>query len=49
MKNKRTATSAVYKPLRPGTKDYQKNNQTDNKKNNRNIDMSMGLGGGRLD
>jgi hypothetical protein len=47
MKNKHTATStATYKPMIPGTNDYQKNNyyiQTDNKKNNRNTDMSMGL------
>ncbi len=47
LKNKRTASSTAYKPLKPGTKDYQKSNydnQTDNKENNRNTDMSMGLG-----
>ena len=47
MKNKRTTSSTTtYKPMKPGTNDYQKNNydtQTDNKKNNRNIDMSMGF------
>ncbi len=46
-RNKRTAPSATYKPIKPVTKDYQKNNydnQTDNKDNNRNIDMSIGLG-----
>lgn len=48
MKNKHTAasTTATYKPMIPGTNDYQKNNyyiQTDNKKNIRNTDMSMGL------
>ena len=34
LKNKRTASSTAYKPLKPGTKDYQKSNydnQTDNK------------------
>jgi hypothetical protein len=47
MKNKRTASSAAYKRIKRATKDYQKSNydnQTDNKDNNRNIDMSMGLG-----
>ena len=47
MKNKRIASSsAAYKPIKPASNNYQKNNydtQTDNKKNNRNIDMSMGL------
>jgi hypothetical protein len=46
LKNKRTASSTAYKPLKPGTKDYQKSNydnQTDNKENDRNTDMSMGL------
>ena len=46
MKNKRIASSAAYKPIKPASNDYQKNNydtQTDNKENNRNIDMSMGL------
>ena len=47
MKNKRIASSsAPYKPIKPASNNYQKNNydtQTDNKKNNRNIDMSMGL------
>ena len=48
MKNKRTASSTAYMPIKPASNDYQKNNydtQTDNKKNNRNTDMSMGLGG----
>lgn len=47
MRNKQTATSAAYKPIKSYTKDYQKSNydnQTDNKENNGNIDMSMGLG-----
>ena len=47
MTNKQTATSAAYKPIKSDTKDYQKSNydnQTDNKENNGNIDMSMGLG-----
>jgi hypothetical protein len=46
LKNKRTATSAAYKPIKSTTKHYQKNNyddQTDNKEINRNIDTSMGL------
>ena len=46
-RNKRTASSAAYKRIKRATKDYQKSNydnQTDNKDNNRNIDMSMGLG-----
>src|SRR5215475_11743871 len=48
MKNKRTAAStpATYKSTISGTDDYQKNKyytQTDNKKNYRNTDMSMGL------
>ena len=46
-RNKRTASSAAYKRIKRDTKDYQKSNydnQTDNKDNNRNIDMSMGLG-----
>jgi hypothetical protein len=49
MKNKRRAasTTATYKPMIPNTNGFQKNNyktQTDNnKKNNRNTDMSMGL------
>ena len=47
MKNKRTTSSTTtYKPMKPGTNDYHQNNydtQTDNKKNNRNIDMSMGF------
>jgi hypothetical protein len=45
-RNRRTAPSATYKPIKPVTKDYQKNNydnQTENKDNNRNIDMSIGL------
>jgi hypothetical protein len=47
MRNKRTAPSVAYKPTKPTTKDHQNsnyNNQTDNKDNNRNIDMSIGLG-----
>ena len=47
MRNKQTATSATYKPIKSDTNDYQKSNydnQTDNKENNGNIDMSMGLG-----
>ena len=47
MRNKRTAPSAAYKRIKRATKDYQKSNydnQTDNKDNNRNIDMSIGLG-----
>ena len=51
MKNKRIASSsAAYKPIKPVSNNYQKNNydtQTDNKKNNRNIDMSMGLEEGK--
>jgi hypothetical protein len=46
MKNKRTASSATYKPIKPATRDRQNSNydnQTDNKDNNRNIDMSIGL------
>ncbi len=46
LKNKRTATSAAYKPIKSTTKHYQNSNyddQTDNKEINRNIDMSMGL------
>lgn len=46
LKNKRITTPAAYKSIKSTTKDYQKSNydiQTDNKKNNRNIDMSMGL------
>ena len=46
-RNKRTAPSAVYKRIKRATKDSQKSNydnQTDNKDNNRNIDMSIGLG-----
>ena len=46
-RNKRTASSAAYKRIKRATKDHQKSNydnQTDNKENNRNIDMSMGLG-----
>ena len=46
MRNKRTA-SVAYKRINRATKDYQKSNydnQTDNKDNNVNIDMSMGLG-----
>ena len=46
MKNKRTASSATYKPIKPATRDYQNSNydnQIDNKDNNRNIDMSIGL------
>ena len=46
-RNKRTASSAAYKRIKRATKDHQKSNydnQTDNKDNNRNIDMSMGLG-----
>jgi hypothetical protein len=46
-RNKRTAPSAAYKRIKRATKDSQKskyNNQTDNKDNNRNIDMSIGLG-----
>ena len=46
MRIKRTAPSVAYKPIRPTTKDHQNsnyNNQTDNKDNNRNIDMSIGL------
>jgi hypothetical protein len=46
MRNKRTAPSVAYKPIKPTTKDHQNsnyNNQTDNKDNNRNIDMSIGL------
>ena len=41
------AHSSAYKPMTPSTRDYQKSNydnQTDNKENNRNIDMSIGLG-----
>ena len=46
-KNKRTAAASTtsYKPI-PGTNAYQKYNyytQIDNKKNNRNTDMSMGF------
>ena len=47
-RNKRTASSATYKPIKPTAKAYPKNNydnQTDNKDNSRNIDMSIGLGG----
>ena len=46
MRNKRTAPSVAYKPIKPVIKDHQNsnyNNQTDNKDNNRNIDMSIGL------
>jgi hypothetical protein len=46
VRNKRTAYVA-YKRINRATKDYQKSNydnQTDNKDNNVNIDMSMGLG-----
>src|SRR5215475_6358405 len=43
LKNKRTATSAAYNSTKSTTKDYQKNDQIDNKENNGNIDMSMGL------
>jgi hypothetical protein len=46
MKNKRTASSATYKPIKPATRDHQNSNydnQIDNKDNNRNIDMSIGL------
>ena len=42
MRNNRIANSAVYKPLKPNTKDYQKSNngnQTDNKQNNDYKDM----------
>ena len=47
MRNKQRAPSAAYKPTKPDTKDYQKSsndNQTDNRENYRNIDMSIGLG-----
>ena len=47
-RNKRTASSATYKPIKPATRDHQNSNydnQTDNKDNNRNIDVSIGLGG----
>ncbi|MGC2427108.1 MAG: hypothetical protein WA421_08735 [Nitrososphaeraceae archaeon] len=47
-RNKRTAPSATYKPIKPATRDHQNSNydnQTDNKDNNRNIDVSIGLGG----
>ena len=47
MRNKRTALLLLISRIKPATKDYQKSNydnQTDNKDNNRNIDMSMGLG-----
>jgi hypothetical protein len=47
MRNKQTALPTAYKPMKPDTKVYQKSsydNQTDNKENNRNIDMSIGLG-----
>jgi hypothetical protein len=46
MRNKQTAPSASYKLMKPDTKDHQKSSyedQTDNKENNDNIDMSMGL------
>ena len=46
IRNKRTA-SVAYKRIKRATKDHQKrkhDNQTDNKDNNVNIDMSMGLG-----
>ena len=46
MRNKRTAYSTAYETMKPGTTDHHKGNyddQTDNKKNNRNTDMSMGF------
>jgi hypothetical protein len=46
MGNKRTAYSTAYEIMKPGATDHQKGNyddQTDNKKNNRNTDMSMGF------
>jgi hypothetical protein len=46
IENKRTVSSD-YKPIQPPTNDYRKgnyDNQTDNKENHRNINMSMGLG-----
>ena len=46
IKNKRTISSD-YKPIKSTTKHYQKSSyddQTDNKQNLRDIDMSMGLG-----
>ena len=51
MKNKRTVSSVDYKRIKQATKDYQKNshnNQADNKDNNRNIDISIGLGEEKL-
>ena len=51
LKNKRTATSAAYKSIKPASNDYQNNyyTQTDNKEDNRNTDMSMGLAEGGED
>jgi hypothetical protein len=46
-RNKRTASSVAYKRIKRDTNDYQKSNydnQSNNKDNNRNKDMSMGLG-----
>ena len=46
MMNKQTATSTTYKHIKPDTKDYRKSNydnQTENKENNDNIEISIGL------